>query len=66
MTPRTVSQEQRGAATQDMPAVMESPRCPNCGRKSVVVFSVISFGEPVGEPERRVYLHCCPKIPADR
>jgi|GEM_PF-5662812 len=66
MTTRIDSSEKRGAATQEMPAVRVSPRCPNCGRESVVVFSVISFGEPVGEPERRVCLHCCPKIPADR
>lgn len=48
-------------------AVRTNPRCPNCGRPSVVVFSVIRFDAAPGEePDRLVCLHCCPKIPADR
>jgi len=48
-------------------AVRTSPRCPNCGRASVVVFSVIRFdAAPGDDPDRLVCLHCCPKIPADR
>src|SRR5262245_34556310 len=62
MTTRTDSCEKRDADTQVSPAVRVSPQCPNCGRRNVVVFSVMpSAGGPKGETEWRVCLHCCPK-----
>jgi hypothetical protein len=43
------------------PAVKLS-ECPNCGRKQVVVFPVVSAEDPDGT-HRFVCAHCCPKPP---
>jgi hypothetical protein len=50
----------------DGPAVLVSPRCPNCGRENVVVFSVPPpNGSPPDETHRLVCLQCCPKAPSE-
>jgi hypothetical protein len=45
---------------------MLSPECPNCGSKSVVVFSVVWWvTAPPDEKRPLVCLKCCPEIPGD-
>ena len=47
------------------PVVKVSPKCPSCGRESVIVFQITSLpgGQPLPEP-RLVCLACCPKTPS--
>jgi len=50
--------------TPPTPVVKVSPKCPSCGRESVIVFQIPSLpgGQPLPEP-RLVCLACCPKAP---
>jgi len=47
------------------PALMISPECPTCGRKSVVVFSVFWRDSLPPAVRPLVCVKCCPKLPGD-